>query len=88
MGKKKINPRKKPATQMDIKRAKSKSQDEALYLSMAIFLTVLVDKEGYNNERLKKVWAEVNNLSDSISKGYVKFNDLRQVLDDEYDIVI
>lgn len=88
MGKKKINPRKKPATQMDIKRAKSKAQDEALYLSMAIFLTVLVDKEGYDKERLKKVWAEVNDLSDSIAKGYVKFNDLRQVLDDEYDIVI
>lgn len=88
MTKKKLNPNKRPATQMDIKRAKSAAKDKALYLAMTIFMTVLVDKEGYDKERLKKVWAEVNDLSDSIAKGYVKFKDLRQVLDDEYDIVI
>lgn len=85
---KKINPRKRPATQADIKRAKEQAQNDAVNLAMVIFLTVLVDKQGYDKEHIREVWNEVNSLSDSIAQGYVSFTDLRKVLDEEYDILV
>lgn len=85
---KKINPKKRPATQADVKRAKDRAQTDALNLAMVIFLTVLVDKQGYDKEHIREVWNEVNSLSDSIAQGYVSFTDLRKVLDEEYDILI
>ena len=85
---KKINPKKRPATQADVKRAKDRAQTDALNLAMVIFLTVLVDKQGYDKEHIREVWNEVNSLSDSIVQGYVSFTDLRKVLDDEYDILV
>lgn len=85
---KKINPRKRPATQADIKRAKDQAQNDAVNLAMVIFLTVLVDKQGYDKEHIREVWNEVNSLSDSIAQGYVSFTDLRKVLDEEYDILV
>ena len=88
MSKKKINPRRKPATQADIIRAKQYAQDEAISLAMAIFFTVLVDKEHADKDIIARVWGEVEELSDSIAKGYVNANDLRKVLDEEYDIVV
>lgn len=85
---KKINPRRRPATQADLNRAKKETQGIALNLAMAIFLTVLADKEGYDKEHIGRVWNEINSLSQSIADGYVNLHDLRKVLNDEYDIVI
>lgn len=85
---KKVNPRRRPATQADIERSKREAQDKALNLAMAIFLTVLADKECYNKDGVRRVWNEVNSLSQSIADGYVNLYDLRKTLNDEYDIVI
>lgn len=85
---KKTNPRKRPATMADVERAKAKAQDEAISLAIAVFLTVMVDKFGYDADKLKAVWDEINKLSDSIAKGYVNLYDLKQVLADEYEIEI
>lgn len=83
----KKNPKKLPATQMDVKRARKEGQNEGLRVSMAIFLTVLVDK--FNGEEyIKDVWHECEDLSESISKGYVNFWDLKQTLEEEYGIYI
>ena len=79
--KKKVNPNRKPATQADVEKART----QGVSLAMAIFLTVLVDK--FNGaEYIKEVWTAVNNLSDSISKGYVDLFDLKKVLEEEYNI--
>ena len=81
MKKKKVNPNRKPATQADVEKARM----QGVSLAMAIFLTVLVDK--FNGaEYIKEVWAAVNSLSDSISKGYVDLFDLKKVLKEEYNI--
>lgn len=85
---KKVNPRRKPATQADVERAKTDAQAEAINIAMAIFFTVLCDKEHADKEIMRRVWDEVNDLSDSISKGYVNVSDLRDVLKREYDIEI
>lgn len=42
----------------------------------AVFFTALRDKEGFGYTRLRRVWDEVNYISDSIDKGYVKLDDL------------
>lgn len=82
--KKKSNPRKRPATQADVNRAKKEAQTDAIRLAWSIFFTVLRDKEGYESiEDLKRVWKEVEDLSDSIAKGYCTVADLRDILKQE-----
>lgn len=82
----KTNPRRKPATQADVKRAKDKATSDACRACMAIFFTVLLDKERTDKETLQRVWGEVESLSDSVAKGYVSISDLMRVLHDEYEI--
>ena len=85
---KKTNPRRRPATQADVLRARDKAVSDAVPLGIVIFFTVLLDKEGAEKETLHRVWNEVNELSDSINQGYVTEADLRRVLREEYDIFI
>ena len=86
--KKRINPHKRPASQADVKRAAKQAQDQAVNFAIAMFLTVMFDKFGFNAEQLQRVWAEVNNLADSVAKGYVNMQDLMTVLDEEYNVKI
>ena len=58
----KTNPRRKPATQADVKRAKDKATSDACRACMAIFFTVLLDKERADKETLQRVWGEVESL--------------------------
>ena len=85
---KKTNPRNRPASQADIIKAKKQAQTQAINITWAIFFTVMRDKEGYGKKRLRRVWNEVNELSDSISKGYVNVKDLMRVLDEEAGILL
>ena len=82
----KQNPRRRPATAADVKRARQEALGIATDAACAIFLTVLLDKERADGEIIKRVWREINELSDSITKGYVSIADLKRVLKDEYDI--
>lgn len=52
----------------------------------AMNLVMLHDKFGYDQSQLKRYWDEINNLCDSISKGYCSVPDLKDVLRDELDI--
>lgn len=81
----KVNPRKRPATWADVERAKDKAQNDALHLTMAIFLTVLVDKFN-GSDYVQDVWKEINKLSQEINEGRVNFTDLKRVLLEEYEI--
>jgi len=86
MREKKVNPRRRPASQADVERAKRKAQDEAVKLAWSILFTVLRDKEGYDLEDLRRVWDEVDSLSESIAKGYCTVTDLRDVLKQEIGV--
>ena len=85
---KKVNPRRRPATAEDVKRAAKAGVDETVSATQAIFFTVLRDKEGYDKEQLTKFWQEVKDLSDEILEGYVSINDLKRVLREEVGIYI
>lgn len=88
MSKKTINPRRLPVSQSDLQKAKNAAMSEAVKVAYAIIFTVLRDKEDFTTAQLDKIWQEVNELSDSIVKGYVKISDLLLVLKEEAGIVI
>lgn len=87
MSKKKKNPNRKPATQADVNRAKKTAKNESIEVVLGIVLTVLRDKEGYEMDDMQRFWGEVQDLSDSILKGYVSIHDLTGVLkEDGYNL--
>lgn len=83
---KKTNPRRRPATMADVKRAKKEANNMATTAAWAIIFTVLRDKENYSLEDLRRVWGHVEDLSDSIIKGYCTIADLRDILKTEESI--
>lgn len=74
--------------QSDVKRIKEDATNAGLKHAILLFFTVMRDKEGYGAKRLKRIYDAVEDLADSINKGYVKPKDLEQVLKDEADITI
>lgn len=62
----------------DVQRAKDAATADACRVTLAIFFTAL----------LKRVWREVEALSESVRDGYVSAPDLIRVLRDEYEIDI
>ncbi len=77
---KKINPRRKPANQADVQKAKKAAAANALRTAWVIMFTCLHDKEGWGKIRLKRLWDDVETLSDSVIKGYVSIDDLMRTL--------
>lgn len=88
MKKNKVNPRNKPVSQADLNKAVVQAQEDAITTCIAIMLTVLCDKEGADAEIMQRVWAEINELSDSVAKKYVKISDHVDTLENEYQIYI
>ena len=64
------------------------ARDKAVDTTVAIFLTVLCDKEHADAEIIQRVWGEVNDLSEEIREGRVCVKDLKKVLREEYEIGI
>lgn len=86
--KKKPNPRNIPVNMADLERAKKQAFSEAIDTAWAIIFTVLRDKEGHGGEDLQRIWNGVNDLSDSIRKGYVNVPDMKNVLKQEEGCVL
>lgn len=84
--KKRINPNRIPVTQADINRAKREAVDKVMPLFWSVIFTVLRDKEGYDLDGLRRVWSEVEDLSDSLAQGYVSVSDLKHILQIEGDV--
>ena len=84
---KKVNPRKRPASQADVKRAWEDGVNDGVTNATAILLTVLVDK--FNGaDYIRDVWREVQKLSEEVGEHRVNVNDLRRVLLEEYEIEV
>ena len=80
-----------PARQLresDIRRIKKEAADAAVRYALVLFLNVMRDTEGYGVKRLKRVYEAIEYLADSVSRGYVKLEDLERVLKDEANINI
>ena len=88
MSGKRVSPRRRPATLADVEKARKQAQSEAVKYAWAIMFSVLRDKEGWGIVRLKRLWDEVEGLSDSIEKGYVSVRDLLDTLEEEIGAVL
>ena len=84
MAKNKTNPRKKQITEYDMKMA----QKSACRYAMAIVMTALRRSEGYGRKRMQRVYNEVNYLSDRITKGHTRTEDLISELEQKAGIII
>ena len=69
-----------------------KIKRNAVYNSTRVILialaSVLTDKYGYGRQKAHQVIRSIEDRADSINKGYIKLDDLEEVLRDEYGIVI
>lgn len=83
MSSKRINPRKKPATQADI----DKAYVQGLKDEEVIFLSTLLDKYSFEID-VTQVWSDHNKLQLEIAEGRVKVQDLIDALKDELGIVL
>ena len=88
MSGKRVNPRRRPATLADVEKAKKQAQSEAVKYAWAIMFSVMRDKEGWGIVRLKRLWDEVEDLSDSIEKGYVSVRELLDTLEEEIGAIL
>ena len=82
--KKKVNPRRRPASQADVKRAKDKAVGDAIYLTKILVFTALLDKKGFTPDDLADVWKQVDKLADSVNEGRITIADMACVLREEY----
>lgn len=84
--KKKINPRRKPATQMDVKKAVKTTTDKAIVLAKVITFTALLDAELIKPEDVKFGWNRTKALAENVLKGYCTIQDMYNVLINEYGV--
>ena len=84
----KVNPRRHPMTEADTRRLMEQSANIAVGLSLAIFITVLVDKYGWTAEQVTDIWKHLEKLSEEVKEGRVSAYDLKKVLMDEYKIML
>jgi hypothetical protein len=81
----KTNPRRRPATQADVERARREGWVEGMRIAEAIFLTVLHDRHaGEIDPRV--VWDEIVEKTRAMDAGYFTAADLRRTLLEEYGI--
>lgn len=85
---KKINPRRRPCSQADVKRAKKEGEQNSLDIATAIILSALFDGGFLTEDQMRPAWDAINYKSDSIVKGYCKPQDLIKTLREEYEIYI
>ena len=72
----------------DIKKMKRDASDKALKYGLVLFLTVMRDKEECEIEELQRIYDYMQDLADSINKGYVSLYDLEKALREEANINI
>lgn len=73
-------------TQTQLERLKRDAVDEAVIKVWTIMFSILRDDFGWGAIRLKRLWDKANYLGDSLVKGYVTLEDLRDTLRDEAGI--
>lgn len=83
----KTNPRRRPASGEDVTRAWKKGVLDGCSNASAIFLTVLVDKFG-GEDQVQDVWKEIVKLSEEVKERRVSVADLRTTLREEYGVIV
>ena len=83
---KKINPRRRPATQADVKKAKEEAVCKAIVLTKALTFTALLDEGIIKPEDVKRGWEKTKYLADSTKRGYISIQDMYDTLISDYGV--
>ena len=62
----------------------NRGREQGIELVRMIFLYVLLDKFGFSHEQIQRCGQFVNSVADDIAHGRLKWQDVRNVLQDEY----
>lgn len=84
----KTNPKRIPKTQADVKKAFEFGVKNGSDVTSVIFLTVLLDKFGFDQQKIIKCYHQVMKLSEEIAEKRVSIADLTKVLLEEYEIKV
>lgn len=84
--KKKTPPSRIPVSMADLNRAKDEAANKALQTALVVMLSVLLDKEGYDQEGLQRVFNYSMARSEDIQKKRASSQDWVTVLRDEYGV--
>jgi len=85
---KKTNPKRRPATGADVKRARDDGMTFGVEFGINCILHILLDKHDAPEEDIMQLRNEFMYLMDSISKGYVTYADIRQSLRRENNLEV
>lgn len=86
MGKKKTNPRNKPRSEADVKRAIEKGKEIGILGSYHMTLYALKNELNMPDEDVKRFAMAFNYVVDSYRKGDITLKDLQSVCKDEYGL--
>lgn len=84
----KKNPRNVPRTQVDVEKAHQNGMLFGTEFALNIVLYVLKDKHEASDEDIMRLRDEFVYQIDSISKGYLKYTDVKRALQTEYDLTV
>ena len=84
--KKKTNPRRIPASQADVNKAKDRATRDSIILCKALVFQALLDEGVLEPENVKRGWERTQYLADSLTKKRCTLRDLYKTLDEEYKL--
>lgn len=85
---KKVNPRRVPMTNADVKRSRQDGMQFGVEFGINCVLFILKDKHDAPDEDVVQLRDEFMYLMDSIAKGYVSYADIKTALKGEYDLTV
>lgn len=86
MGKKKINPRNKPRSEADVRKAFDRGQDHGILGAYHIMLYVLKDKLKATDDEVKEFARLFSSTVDSLRKNDITLEDLKSVCREEFEL--
>ncbi len=84
----KTNPKRVPRTQADVEKAHQNGMLFGTEFALNIVLYVLKDKHEASDDDIMQLRDEFVYQIDSISKGYLKYTDVKRALQTEYDLTV
>lgn len=88
--KRRVNPNRRPVqmTEAKLRKLKETATDEAMLRALRLVLYTLIDKHDAPKEDIQQLAGEINYVADSVCRGYLKWEDIDRVLDEEYELQI
>lgn len=85
---KKTNPRRRPATEDDVQKARMAGMNDAIEFTSAISCLSVMDIFAPTEEQMRAFHAKYNANVEAILSGEIKYPDVKKTLKDEYDLEV